>query len=315
MARRRKGNSVHGWVVLDKPCGLTSTQAVGRVRRIFSARKAGHAGTLDPLATGVLPIALGEATKTVPYLTNTRKSYSFTVKWGEATTTDDGEGAVIATSSVRPDERAVAEALARFVGDISQVPPAFSAVKVDGARAYDLARAGEEVHLEPRTVTVYEARLIEVIDEDRASFEVVCGKGAYVRALARDLARALGTVGHAAGLRRTAVGPFETPHAIPLDKLEELGHSGAASRELKPVETVLDDIPALAVTGLEAQRLRHGQTISLLKGHVEQVREDEVACAMQDSRAVALGEVRAGQFHPTRIFNLPIKGKHDVDYS
>ncbi len=314
MARRRKGNPVHGWVILDKPFGLTSTQAVGRVRRVFSAQKAGHAGTLDPLATGILPIALGEATKTVPFLLDSQKVYRFTVKWGEATTTDDTEGEVVETSDLRPNGAEIRDALKQFTGDIAQVPPVFSAIKVDGERSYDLARAGEKVELQPRIITVHELRLLEIIDADHAEFEAVCGKGAYVRALARDIARALGTVGHAAGLRRTAVGPFEQAQSIPLDKLEELGHSGAASSQLKPVQTALDDIPALAITGSEAQRLRHGQAISLLRGHSTQVREEDVAFAIQGSQAIALGEVRAGQFHPTRIFNLPIKGKHDVDY-
>ncbi len=314
MARRRKGNPVHGWVVLDKPFGLTSTQAVSRVRRIYSSQKAGHAGTLDPLATGILPIALGEATKTVPYLVDSRKAYRFTVKWGEATTTDDTEGDIVEASTARPDTVSIEKVLEHFTGDIAQVPPAFSAIKVNGERSYDLARAGKKVELEPRIITIHEARLLNVIDKNHAAFEVVCGKGAYVRALARDIARALGTVGHATALRRIAVGPFAEVHSIPLDKLEELGHSGAASSHLKPVETALDDIPALAITGSEANRLRHGQAISLMRGHANQVREEDVAFAIQGSQAVALGEVRAGQFHPTRIFNLPIKGKHDVDY-
>ncbi len=314
MARRRKGNPVHGWVVVDKPEEVTSTEVVARVRRIFSARKAGHGGTLDPLATGILPVALGEATKTVPYLVDARKRYRFTVRWGEARTTDDREGEVTETSPVRPDISEIRAVLPDFVGEILQTPPAFSALKVGGARAYDLARAGAPAELAPRRVHIYSLELVEVPDPDHACFELECGKGAYVRALARDLARALGTFGHASRLRRTRVGPFALEASIPLDKLAELGHSGAAFEHLKPVETALDDIPALAITGSEAQRLRQGQAISLTRGQALQVCGNRVAYAIHGRQAVALGEIRAGRFCPTRVFNLPMKGSYDVDY-
>jgi len=310
----RRGNPVHGWVVLDKAADITSTEAVARVRRVYEAKKAGHAGTLDPLATGVLPIALGEATKTVARLMEARKHYRFTVRWGAETSTDDLEGDVVAESPVRPAPGEVAAALTRFVGEIEQVPPSFSAIKIGGERSYDRARRGEKVTLAPRPVTVYAADLVEMPDLDHAIIDVVCGKGAYVRALARDLARALGTVGHASALRRTRVGPFGEAGAISLDKLEELGHSGAAFEHLNPVETALDDIPALAVAGREARRLRCGQSITLTRGQLEQVCDDSTVYASFGNRAVALGEVRGGQFHPTRVFNLPIKGKIDVDF-
>ncbi|HVY33608.1 MAG TPA: tRNA pseudouridine(55) synthase TruB, partial [Caulobacteraceae bacterium] len=244
MGRRKKGLPVSGWICLDKPLELGSTQAVGRVRRLFEAQKAGHAGTLDPLASGILPIALGEATKTVPFMMDAGKTYSFVVKWGETTTTLDREGEVIARSDVRPAPETVAEALKAFVGEIQQIPPAYSAIKVDGQRAYDLARQGETVDLAPRTVTIHEARVVEAIDADHVRIEIDCGKGTYVRALARDLALALGTHGHVSELRRTRVGSFDLSRAICLEKLEELIHKGAGSEALLPVETALDDIPA-----------------------------------------------------------------------
>ena len=261
MARRKKGNKVDGWVALDKPVGLTSTQAVGKVRRLFDAQKAGHAGTLDPLASGMLPIALGEATKTVPFAMDRDKVYRFTIHWGEARATDDLEGDVIATSDVRPAQAAIAEALKAYVGDIEQVPPQYSAIKIDGERAYDLARAGEEVELKARPVTIYEARLVVCPDADHAEIEIECSKGTYVRSLARDLAEDLGTKGYVSALRRTDVGPFGAHNAISLEKLEELSHSAAHFEHLLVVETVLDDIPALAITAEQAQRVRQGRSI------------------------------------------------------
>ncbi len=313
MARRGKGVPVHGWLNLDKPVGITSTQAVGRVRRLFNAQKAGHGGTLDPLASGILPIALGEATKTMPFLVGAQKEYRFTLEWGSARTTDDAEGQVTATSEVRPDTAQIQAALPRFIGEITQTPPIFSALKVAGARAYDLARAGEAVDLKPRQVAVQNFQLCGRRGPDHAEFEVVCGKGVYVRALARDLALHLGTCGHVVQLRRTRVGVFDEARSMGLDKLDELGHSGAAFEHLHPVETVLDDIPALAVTGLEANRLRQGQAISLTRRQADQVRGHITAYAAQGAQAICLGEIRAGQFCPTRVFNLPRKGCVDVD--
>ncbi|MGH6782800.1 MAG: tRNA pseudouridine(55) synthase TruB, partial [Phenylobacterium sp.] len=224
MARRKKGDAISGWVNLDKPYDFGSTQAVGRVRRIFNAQKAGHAGTLDPLATGILPIALGEATKTVSFLMDADKAYRFTIEWGRTTASFDREGATTATSDVRPSAEAVAAVLPEFIGDILQVPPAFSAVKVDGERAYDLARAGEAVELKARQVSIYDARVIDVPDADHIEIAVECGKGTYVRAIVRDIAERLGACAHVSALRRTRVGPFDEDSAITLELLEDLGH-------------------------------------------------------------------------------------------
>ena len=308
MARRRKGDAVSGWICLDKPSDLGSTQAVGRVRRLFNAQKAGHAGTLDPLATGILPIALGEATKTVPFLMDADKAYRFTVRWGVETATFDREGAVTATSDVRPQAAAIAEALRAFVGEIGQIPPNYSAVKVDGARAYDLAREGVEMDLQPRLVTIHDARLMDVPDADHAVIEIECGKGTYVRALARDLAAALGAVAHVSELRRTRVGGFGAANAITLEKLEELCDKGPPLEVLLPVETALDDIPELAVTTEDAFRLTQGRSIVLLPRQVETLKArlgaSRVVSARIGSRIVALCEMRAGRLNPTRVFHF-----------
>ena len=316
MARRKKGQDVHGWIVLDKSLNLTSTDAVTRVRRLFDARKAGHAGTLDPLATGILPIALGEATKTVAWLMEADKSYRFTIAWGSSTETQDREGKVTATSDVRPTREAVEAALAGFIGEIQQVPPVYSAIKVDGERAYDLARDGQTPELQARTVVLYEAAVVDAPDADHVTIACRSGKGFYVRALARDLARMLGTEGHVSDLRRTAVGPFREDAAIGLEKLADLCSTGAASEALMPVETALDDIPALAVTQDEASRLRQGRGIVLLPHQAEDLRsrrrtrtvsgEDmsRAALAMLGDQAVAIGDVRAGRFDPVRVFQL-----------
>ena len=308
MGRRRKGDAVSGWICLDKPIDLGSTRAVGRVRRLFNAQKAGHAGTLDPLATGILPIALGEATKTVPFLMDADKAYRFTVAWGVETTTFDREGAVTATSEVRPNARAIEDALARFVGEISQIPPNYSAVKVDGVRAYDLARGGVEPDLQPRRVTIHDARLVASLDADHSVIEIECGKGTYVRALARDLASALGVVAHVSELRRTRVGGFSTEKSISLEKLEELCQDGAPLEVLLPVETALDDIPELAVTTEDAFRLTQGRSIVLLPRQVETLKArlgaSRVVFAREGSRIVALCEMRAGRLNPTRVFHL-----------
>ncbi len=317
MGRRKKGDDVSGWVVLDKPDDMTSTQAVSAVRRVFNAQKAGHAGTLDPLASGILPIALGEATKTVPWLVEARKTYVFTIKWGVSTDTQDREGKAIATSDVRPTPDAIRAALPAFIGDIQQVPPQFSAVKVDGERAYDIARAGEAVELEPRQVTVYEAELIGTEGDDLAHFRLRSGKGFYIRALVRDLAAKLGAEGHVWRLRRTAVGPFVEAESVTLDDLLNLGQKDAASERLKPVETALDDIPALAINGEDAFRLRQGRPIVLLPHVVETLKPQfrdrtiagqdasRAAIALFQGKAVALGDVRAGRFSPTRVFHIP----------
>ncbi len=316
MGRRKRGDAISGWVVLDKPDDMTSTQAVSAVQRIFNAQKAGHAGTLDPLASGILPIALGEATKTVPWLVEAKKTYIFTIKWGVSTDTQDREGKEIATSAVRPSPDAIRAALPSFMGEIEQIPPQFSAVKVDGERAYDLARAGEAVELEPRKVRVYDAELAETEGDDLATFRFCSGKGFYIRALVRDLAAKLGAEGHVWRLRRTAVGPFSEAESVTLDDLQLLGQKGAASERLKPVETALDDIPALAINGEDAFKLRQGRPIVLLPHVVETLRPQfrdrliggvdasRAAVALYEGKAVALGDVRAGRFEPSRVFNL-----------
>jgi tRNA pseudouridine55 synthase len=298
---RRPKNKIDGWVVLDKPLGMGSTQAVGKVRWLFAAEKAGHGGTLDPLATGILPIALGEATKTVPFIMDGRKEYRFTLRFGEARATDDGEGEVTATSDVRPTDEAIRAVLPAFTGSLSQMPPAFSALKIDGKRAYDLARAGETVELKPRQVTVDRLELLARPDADHADFVVGCGKGTYIRSLGRDLARALGSVGHLSALRRTVVGPFREEAAISLPKLEALGHIPPLLGALVPVVTALDDIPALALTGTQADRLRHGQPVLLTR---DAPPSGTLVRAEQGSKLVALARSDGAALQPVRVFNL-----------
>ncbi|MEP0338082.1 MAG: tRNA pseudouridine(55) synthase TruB [Alphaproteobacteria bacterium] len=308
MGRRRKGLAIHGWINLDKPLGVTSTQAVGRVKRLFNAAKVGHGGTLDPLATGILPIALGEATKTVAYAMDGEKEYVFTIRFGIETETGDGEGAVSAESDVRPSDAEITAALPAFIGEIDQVPPRYSAIKVDGARAYDLARGGEDFEMKSRRVTVLGLTLDSRPDADHAVIRCRSGKGVYVRSLARDLARALGTVGHVSVLRRTAVGPFTEKGSISLDNLEALGHSARDSGHLLPVETALDDIPALALTEAEARRLAQGQAIAALpvasRSPFKNIRQGDMVSAMLNDRLVALAEIKGGEIRPVRVLNL-----------
>jgi tRNA pseudouridine55 synthase len=313
VARRRKGDAVSGWVCLDKPYDLTSTHAVSRVRRAFNAQKAGHAGTLDPLATGILPIALGEATKTVPFLVDADKAYRFTIAWGRTTATYDREGETIAESPVRPSVAEVEAVLPRFVGEISQVPPAYLAIKVAGERAYDLARAGETVELAARTVTIHSARVAEAPDAGHVTLEIECGKGTYVRAIARDLAELLGACGHVSALRRTRVGGFTEESAVTLELLEELGHKARQSEALLPVETALDDIPELAVTAEDAFRLKQGRPIVLVPRQVEAVKArlkpgSRTVSATAGGVVVALCEMRAGRLEPSRVFHLEKSG-------
>ncbi len=289
MARRRKGDKVDGWLVLDKPVGLSSAAAVAAVRRVFNAAKIGHGGTLDPLATGVLPIALGEATKTVSFAMEGTKTYRFTVRWGERRATDDAEGEVVATSDNRPDEAAIRAALPRFLGDIEQVPPVYSALKLAGRPAYARARAGEAVVLAPRRVRIDRLELEALPDRDHAVFTVTCGKGTYIRSLARDLAHELGTEAYVAALRRLAVGRFTETDAIPLEKLASLGHSPARFTYLRPVETALDDIPALAITEADSLRLRQGQVVQIRRAAHEHERgSGGVALATASGLPVAL---------------------------
>jgi len=303
MARRRKGQAVNGWLILDKPEGMTSTRAVGRVRWLYDAVKAGHAGTLDPLATGILPIAFGEATKTVPFAVEGRKAYRFTVRFGAETDTDDREGKVTETSDRRPTAAEIEAVLPQFTGAISQVPPRYSALKVEGARAYDLARNEEEFELAPRVVTVDRLRLVDLPGPDHGVLEAECGKGTYVRALARDLGRALGCLGHVSALRRTRVGSFTEAEAVTLEEVEAAAQESreAALPLLRPVETALQDLPALNLSSADAARLRQGQAV-LLRGRDAPIMTGPVYVVSKGA-LVALGEVAQGEFRPRRIFN------------
>jgi tRNA pseudouridine55 synthase len=304
MARRRKGSPVHGWLIFDKPQGINSTRAVAQVKRLYDAEKAGHAGTLDPLATGVLPIAFGEATKTVPFVVEGSKAYRFTVRFGIETDTDDAEGKEVAKSDARPSRSEIEATLSHFTGEITQVPPRFSALKVDGARAYDLARDEEEFELEPRSVSIARLALIAHPDKDHCVLEAECGKGTYVLALARDLGRTLGTLGHVAALRRTRVGPFGEENAVSLATLERLTPDREALLAvLEPVEIALRDIPALAISAADAARLRRGQPV-LLRGRDAPILAGTVYATTRGT-LVAVGEVSEGELKPKRIFNLP----------
>jgi tRNA pseudouridine55 synthase len=294
---------VHGWVALDKPLGLTSTQALGRVRRLVNGDKTGHGGTLDPLATGILPLAFGEATKLIPYIMDGDKEYEFTVRWGESRTTDDAEGAVTATSLIRPTEAQIRAALPRFVGEVAQIPPVFSAIKVQGERAYDLARAGEAVELAARPVTVHSFAIIDMPDANSTSFRVSCGKGTYVRSLARDLAAALGTCGYVSTLRRTKVGPFTLENACSMSKLEALAAENAGSTALLPIKSALGAVPMLNLTAAEAQTLRLGQTVMIKPQHGD-VFNAPVLFAEHQGVPVALVEAKAGSFRVLRGFHF-----------
>ena len=292
--------ALNGWLIIDKPTGMTSARVVAMVKRSTGAAKVGHAGTLDPLATGVLPLALGEATKTVRFATGCRKRYRFRVCWGIAKDTDDREGAVIGENETRPDAAAIAAALPGFTGTILQRPPAYSAIKVAGERAYALARAGKPPELAVRPVEIDELQLIAMPDADHADFAAVVGEGTYIRSLARDLAAALGSLGHIVELRRTAVGRFTEDRAISLDSALALGHKLAASEHLLPVETALDDIPALAVTAEEAERLRHGQRVTP-RNTCGEIADGATVGAWLDQRIVALARIEAGVLRPVRI--------------
>ena len=308
MGRKHRGKAIHGWIIIDKPGGLSSNAVVGRVRRLTGAAKVGHAGTLDPMATGVLPMALGEATKIVSYLMDGAKAYRFTVRWGEQRDTDDAEGEVVATSDARPAKEQILVVLGNFIGDIEQVPPVFSAIKIEGKRAYALARADQAPEMKPRTIHIEDLKLLRVVDADHAEFEAVSGKGAYMRSLARDLGTALGTVGHIVQLRRIAVGPFDEKQAISLDKLESLRHSAPLSEHLLPVETVLDDIPALALTETEARKLNQGQAIPVLpvasRSPLKNIGQGDVVRVMAEGRLVALAKINGGEIRPFRVINL-----------
>lgn len=314
MGRRKKGQKINGWINLDKPAGLTSTQALGKVRRFLDAQKAGHAGTLDPTATGILPIALGEATKTIPFAQDRLKTYEFEITWGEQRDTDDSEGDVIKTSETRPEKAAIEALLPDFTGHIQQTPPRYSAIKVDGERAYDLARDGEEFELKSREVYIENLELLSV-DADTAKLRMVCGKGTYVRSLARDMALKLGTFGYISMLRRTAVGSFTDNDAISLEKLEKLVNSAASGADvleevLLPLEAPLDDIPALNLKSNECAMLRNGQVVSFVaKPDFERIKSigldnDQTAIALFEDKAFALVERDGPNIKPVRVFNL-----------
>ena len=304
---RRKGNNINGWLILDKPQGITSNQALGKLKRLYHPQKVGHAGTLDPLATGILPIAFGEATKTVAHVVDCEKSYDFVIRWGIETDTDDAEGQPVRTSDARPSVQDVEAVLADFTGDIMQTPPSYSAIKINGERAYDLARDGETVELQPRPVQVFELSVVEAPSADLIQLRCDCGKGTYVRSLARDIGRALGCFGHVAGLRRTSVGAFDESNAISLETLEALSNSDGGQEALlskiAPVETALDGIPALAISGDDAARLKRGQPI-LIRGGSAPILKGPVY-ATSRGVLVAIGEMERGEMHPIRVFNIP----------
>jgi len=305
MGRRRKGQAVNGWLILDKPVGITSTKVVGRTRWLYDAKKAGHAGTLDPLATGILPIAFGEATKTVPFAVDGAKTYRFTVRFGAETNTDDAEGKVTETCALRPSRAQIETALPQFVGEIEQVPPRFSALKVDGARAYDLARDEEDFELSARTVTIDRLEIVDIPDADTCILEAQCGKGTYVRALARDLGRALKCLGHISTLRRTRVGMFTEAEAVTLDEVERAAEK---SREallalLSPIEMALSGLPTITFGSADAAKLRQGRSV-LLRGRDAPILTGPVY-ALSRGALVALGEIAKGEFCPHRVFNLP----------
>lgn len=293
----KKGNPIHGWFIIDKPRGMTSTDVVRAIKKLLHPLKIGHAGTLDPLATGVLPVALGEATKTIPFIVEAEKEYTFTVGFGEERTTDDAEGEVAQKSDIIPARKDIEKALPLFIGEIGQIPPKFSAVKVEGKRAYELARKGEAVELKPRNVKIHDFKL-KSFEKRHASFSVVCGKGTYIRSLARDLGRELGCFGHVTAIRRNRVGRFSENSAISLEKLTEISHSARALEALLPVMTALDDIPALAVTAGEAKRARNGQALRLPTSRIGTVR---LTC---EGELVALAKVENKTARPVRVFNL-----------
>ncbi|WP_295313088.1 tRNA pseudouridine(55) synthase TruB [Roseobacter sp.] len=301
MGRRRKGRDISGWLVVDKPAGMTSTSVVNKVRWAFDAKKAGHAGTLDPDATGVLAVALGEATKTVPYVTDALKAYEFTVRLGQATNTDDAEGEVIAQSDLRPDDEAIKEALQSFIGDIEQVPPQFSAVKIDGERAYKRARDGEEMEIAARPLYVDSLLLTDRPDADHVTLEMVCGKGGYVRSVARDLGEALGCFGHVRELRRTWSGPFDAAEGLSLQQIDEMAKTPALDAHLKPLEIAFTDLPEVRATPEGAVRLRNGNPGMVMAAGVEY---GDTCWASFDGRAVAVGVYKSGELHPTRVMNI-----------
>ena len=302
MGRTRKGRDISGWLVIDKPAGLTSTAVVNKVRWAMQAKKAGHAGTLDPEATGVLAVALGEATKTVPYITDALKAYRFTVRLGQATNTDDTEGEVISTSDQRPTDAQIKQALGSFVGDIMQVPPKFSAVKIDGQRAYKLARDGENVEIAARPLWVEELVMTDRDDDDHVTLEMICGKGGYVRSIARDLGQSLGCFGHVRDLRRIWSGPFDAADGLTLEQIDHMAHSPDLDAHVRPISDGLVDLPEVRATAEGAARMRNGNPGMVLTSDIEYGDE---CWASLDGAPIAVGRYKSGELHPARVFNLP----------
>lgn len=301
MARGKKGRAIHGWLVVDKPAGMTSTSVVNKVKWAMDAQKAGHAGTLDPEATGLLAIALGEATKTVPYITDALKCYRFSVRLGQATNTDDAEGEVIAESDLRPSDAQIEAALPQFVGDVMQIPPKFSAVKIDGQRAYKLARDDAEFEIAARPLFVDEMLMIERTDADHVLLEMTCGKGGYVRAIARDLGESLGCYGHVEWLRREWSGPWETDDGVTIDVINDLAKTEALDEYLLPVSEGLGSLEELRATAEGAAKLKNGNPGMVFSGTAKY--GDEVWVSY-DGQPVAVGIYKGGEVHPSRVFNL-----------
>ena len=299
MGRKKNGRNISGWLVVDKPAGISSNAVVNKVRWAMDAKKAGHAGTLDPEATGVLAVALGEATKTVPYITDALKAYTFIVRLGQATNTDDAEGEVIATSETRPTDAEIIAALPAFIGDIEQIPPKFSAVKIDGQRAYKLARAGEDIEIAPRDLYVEDLKFLSRLDADHVELELTCGKGGYVRSIARDLGEALGCYGHVRELRRIWSGPFETTDGITIEQIDALAKTPDLDQYLHPLEVGLDELPRLTCKPEDVGKLRNGNAAMVIASDLEYGDEAWVAC--QDE-PIAIGIYKAGELHPTRVF-------------
>lgn len=299
MGRTRKGRDISGWLIVDKPAGLTSTSVVNKVKWALGAKKAGHAGTLDPEATGVLAIALGEATKTVPYITDALKAYEFSVRLGQSTNTDDAEGEVLASSDARPDDADIKAVLGKFVGDIMQVPPKFSAVKIDGQRAYKLARDGEDVEIQARPLWVEELVMTDRPNADHVTLEMTCGKGGYVRSIARDLGAELGCFGHVQWLRRIWSGPFEAENGITVETIDALAKSPELDNHLLPLELGLSDLPELRCTPEAAAKMRNGNPAMVIASNVEYGDE---CWASLDGKAVAVGVYKSGELHPSRVF-------------
>lgn len=301
MARRKKGRPISGWMIVDKPAGVTSTSVVNKVRWALQAQKAGHAGTLDPAATGVLAVALGEATKTVPFVTDAQKCYRFVVRLGASTTTDDAEGDVLETSSARPDDAQIETALQAFRGDIMQVPPQFSAVKVDGERAYDIARAGEEMELVARPLHVDKLEIVARPDADHVELEMICGKGGYVRSIARDLGEALGCLGHVLWLRRTWSGPFQATDGLSLEQIDALAHQPELDSHLLPLEIGLQDMTELPLSPDGAKRMKNGNPGQVLSSRAD---PGETCWGSFEGQPVGIGIYMGGELHPNRVFNL-----------